>query len=49
MKYDRLYNFISPVTGRIATWFQLPELQEDYTTIGNNKLEVEQSEIRSFI
>lgn len=45
MKYDRLYNFISPVTGKIATWFQLPELQEDYTTIGNNKLEVEQSPI----
>lgn len=39
MKYDRLYNFISPVTGKIADYSQFPSLPENYIIIGNENNE----------
>lgn len=45
MKYDRLYNFISPVTGKLADYSQLPSLEEDYIIVGNKKNEAEVSPI----
>lgn len=45
MKYDRLYNFISPVTGKIADYSQFPYLPEDYITVGNKDNEAEISPI----
>lgn len=45
MKYDRLYNFISPVTGKLADYSQFPTLPEDYIIIGNSDNEAEISPI----
>ena len=39
MKYDRLYNFISPVTGKIAAYSQFPAIPEKYIIIGNENNE----------
>lgn len=39
MKYDRLYNFISPVTGKIANYSQFPALPEKHIIIGNENNE----------
>lgn len=45
MKYDRLYNFISPVTGKIADYSQFPFLPEDYIITGNQEGKAEISPI----
>lgn len=45
MKYDRLYNFISPVTGKLSDYSQFPNLPEDYIIVGNKNNEAEVSPI----
>lgn len=37
MKHNSLYNFISPITGKLANFTQLPSIQEDYILIGDEK------------
>lgn len=36
MKYDVLYNFISPVTGRLGDYTQLPDLPKGETWVGDS-------------
>ena len=45
MKYDLLYNFISPVTGKLADYSQLPTLPLDYTILGNENNQAEISPV----
>jgi hypothetical protein len=45
MKHNSLYNFISPITGKLANFTQLPNLNEDYILIGNSNNQLEPSSI----